>query len=340
MKDLKLESTFCNYTKCRNILPMKKMILFLFLVISLSKNTYAQNLQDIAGTYSLRGGSHYLKPDKTFVILGYATLITGTWELKEKGLVLFTPDRPKEKFTLYGRHNKNIGDSLKIMLSNGFYDDETLLHFGALQKPVPELKRIFKPGHRHISFPYIYTTKADADFVSFSYFNYGEKSEIAEIYTFVNKENYNDFIGFYFENKHQYEPFYYQFKEGKLYYDNDSYSEKEDLETVLQENSDELAQLINNLNHLDFSPQKIFYTPLYNEFNGSDEEFNLNFEFNKHKNAWINKLNYVDNEEKSKDYDYNTINILFEYQQINDFSKQKSKIIIDEKPIFPSPYND
>lgn len=319
---------------------MKKMIILLFITTSCILDIYSQNPQDITGAYTLRGGNHYLKPDHTFVIIGYATLITGKWELKDKSLILFTPDHPKEKFSLYGRHNKNIGDSVKIMLSNGFYDDETLLHFGPLQKPVPELKRIFKPGHRHISFPYVYTTKANSDFISFSYFPYGEETATLEIYTFTNKENYNDFIGFYFEDKHQYKPFYYQFKNGKLYYDEDSYSEKEELETVLQEKSVELHDLINNLTHLDFSPQKIFYTPLYNEFNGNDEEFNLNFEFNKDKNAWINKLNYVDNEENSKDYDYNTINILYEYQQLNDFTKQKSAIKIDQKPIFISNYED
>lgn len=306
---------------------MKFAILFLAMI--LTKEIKAQTIQDITGAYTLHGGNHYLKPDQTFVIIGYATLITGKWELKDKGFVLFTPDFPKEKFTLYGRHNKNIGDSVKIMLSNGFYDDETLLHFGELQKPVPELKRIFKPGHRHISFPYVYTTKANTDFVSFSSFPYGEESNKSpEIYTFTNNENYNDFIGFYFEDKHQYKPFYYQFKNGKLYYDEDSFSEKEDLEAAFRENSNELSDLINNLNHLDFFPQQLFYTPLYNEFNGNEEEFNLNFEFNKDKNAWINTLNYVENEENSKDY--NTINILFEYQQLNDFTKQKSAIKIDQ----------
>lgn len=311
----------------------------LFLVILFTNQMKAQTSQDIVGAYSLRGGSHFLKPDQTFIIIGYATIITGKWELKEKGLILFTPDSPKEKFTLYGRHNKNIGDSVKIMLSNGFYDDETLLHFGELQKPVPELKRIFKTGHRHISFPYVYATKANSKFVSFSYFPYSEKTtKTPEIYTFTNNESYNDFIGFYFQDKHQYKPFYYQFKNEKLYYDEDSFSEKEDLETALQENSNELSDLINNLNHLDFSPQQLFYTPLYNEFNGDEEEFNLNFEFNKDKNAWINKLNYVNNEEKSKDY--NTINILYEYQQLNDFTKQESTIKINQKPIFISNYED
>jgi len=320
---------------------MKIKFVIIILITIFINQMKAQTVQDIAGAYSLRGGSHFLKLDQTFVIIGYATLITGKWELKEKGLVLFTPDCPKEKFTLYGRHNKNMGDSIKIMLSNGFYDDETLLHFGPLQKPVPELKRIFKPGHRHISFPYVYTTKANTDFVSFSLILYSQESnKTPEIYTFSNKENYNNFIGYYFKNKNDYEPFYYHFKDGKLYYHKDSFSEKEDLETLLQENSNELTDLVNNLTHLDFFTQKVYYTPLYNEFNGDDEELSLNFEFNKDKNAWINTLNYFENEENSKDYDYNTINILFEYQQLNDFTKQKSVIKIDQKPIFISTYED
>lgn len=90
---------------------------------------------------------------------------------------------------------------------------------------------------------------------------------------------------------------------------------------------------MNNLTHLDFSAQKIYYTPLYNEFNGGDEEFSLNFEYSKDKNAWIYTFNYVEDEEDFKDYDYNTINILYEYQKLNDFTKQKSNIKIAQKPI-------
>lgn len=310
----------------------------LFVLFYLSQNINSQTIKDVVGAYHLRGGSHFMKDDQTFVIIGYATLITGKWEIKEKGLVLFTPDYPKERFSLYGRHSKTIGDSIKIMLSNGFYDDETVLHFGTLKQPIPEMKRIFKPGHHHISFPYVYTTEADAQSVSFSSFPYGywedEKKATPEIYTFENKEKYNDFIGYYWQEKHNYKPFYYVFKNGKLYYSDDSFGEKKDLNEALEER--ELRNMVMNLTSTDFIPEKLFITPLYNEFKGDEEEFRLNFKFNEAKNVWINTLNYIEGEENTEDYDYNIINILNEYRILPNFKKTKSNIKIDQTPIFVS----
>ena len=322
---------------------MKKILILYLITFGFLNSVNAQSVKDIVGVYSLRGGTHFLKPDQTFVLVGYATLITGKWELKEKGLVYFIPDYEKEKFTLYGRHNKNATDSTKIMLSYGFYDDETLLHFGPLKKPVPEFKRIFKPGHRHISFPYVYRAKGNSDEISFTYFPYefdGKRNEEPEIYTFQNKEKYNDFIGYYWRVKNDNQPFYYQYKNDRLYSDEDTYGEKNDLTNALEEIEADFKTLISESNSTDFSPKKMYSTPLYNSIDVSPEELLLNYKFNEQKNAWLNILNYEQDEELSPDYDYNITNILFEYQKVEDFKKTNIVIKIDEVPIFISPYAD
>ena len=322
---------------------MKKIFILYLTTFGFLNSVNAQSVEDIVGVYSLRGATHFLKPDQTFVLVGYATLITGKWELQEKGLVHFIPDYEKEKFTLYGRHNKNTTDSSKIMLSYGFYDDETLLHFGPLNKPVPEFKRIFKPGHRHISFPYVYRVKGNSDEVSFTYFPYeydGRRTKKPEIYTFVNKEKFNDFIGFYWRVKNDNQPFYYQFKNDRLYSDEDTYSQKDDLGNALEEIEADFKTLISESTSTDFSPKKMYSTPLYNFYDAGSEELLLNFKFNKQKNAWLNILNYEQDEELSPDYDYNKTNIVFEYTKLEDFTKTNCAIKIDEVPIFISPYAD
>ncbi len=321
---------------------MKKIFLLYLLTFGFVNAVKSQSPKDIVGAYNLRGGLHFVKPDHTFVIIAYATLMTGTWELQDKGLVYFVPNYEKNRFTLYGRHNKNIADRTKILLSYGFYEDETLLHFGPLKNPVPEFKRIFKPGHRHISFPYVYTKNGNSAEVSFTYFPYSyeeERTKTPEIYTFINNQKFNDFIGYYHEVKEDFKPFYYKYQNGKLFYDKENYSEKRNLESETQAIETDFRYLIENSNPT-FSPKKIFSTPLYNSFEVSDEDLVLNFKFNAQKNAWLNILNDKNDEELAEDNDYHKVNIIFEYHKVENFSKKNSIIKIDETPIFISEYED
>lgn len=55
---------------------MKIKFAVIILITILTNRIKAQTVQDIVGAYSLRGGSHFLKPDQTFVIIGYSTIIT------------------------------------------------------------------------------------------------------------------------------------------------------------------------------------------------------------------------------------------------------------------------
>ena len=68
---------------------MKNIEILFSIVLGFLNTTQAQTTHAIVGAYHLRGGNHYLKADPTFVILAYATLITGKWELQENGLVYF-----------------------------------------------------------------------------------------------------------------------------------------------------------------------------------------------------------------------------------------------------------
>jgi hypothetical protein len=313
---------------------MNNRIISVFLILCCFTKIFGQTEKDIVGIYSLRGGEHYIKADHHFIIIGYGTIITGTWSLKDNGIVLFTPDYEKEAFTLYGRHNKDLNGSAHVMVSYGFYDEETFLHFGTLKNPIPTLKRVFKEGHRCISFPYIVKSKSKVDTISFSFLPYaGNRPENIqpEIYTFYNTEKYNQFIAIHHEFDRNNEPFTYQFKENKLFYEEDAYGEKREFEEKMSEEE----KAINDLDRKS-SGNSVYFTPLYNECESTISEsiFKFNYKFDKRKNAYVDSLNYTEGEERRDDYDFNNKSIIYKYDKLTNFIKFKSNITIEQTPIF------
>ncbi|MCV9933611.1 hypothetical protein OIU80_15100 [Flavobacterium sp. LS1R47] len=310
---------------------MKKIII-LFAIMLSNYNAKAQTQNDVVGYYKLRGGSHYLKPDGTFVIIGYATLITGKWTLKEHGEVQFIPDAPKESFQVYGRHTPELKENSKFMLSNGLHEEETFMHIGKLSAVKPKLQRVYVKGHHCIKFPEVYTTTKKADTISFTslpYSNSENKEYKPKIYTFNNIENFNDFIVYHFEDKDNYHPFSYLYKDGGLYYSK-HFGEKLDLNEELSKS--EFSQI----SGIDFAPNLVLYTPKYKSYDADieNEEFKLNYTLDEKRNAYINKLNYVAGEENTADYDYNNTNLLYIYKKINTFITTQKSFLIEEKSIF------
>lgn len=312
-------------------LQMRKLFIMLLLVL-FNHNAKSQVQSDVVGFYSLRGGSHYLKPDGTFIILGYGTLITGKWSLKEHGEVSFVPDSPKESFQVYGRHTPELKENSKFMLSNGLNKEETFMHIGKLNVSTSKLQRVYLKGHRCIQFPEVYTTNKKADTISFSSLPYeasGDKDYKATIYSFYNTEKFNDFIVYYFADDQNKHPFSYYYKDGGLYY-NSHFGEKQNLEDEL--NKSEFAQI----SRVDFAPNIILSSPKYKMYESDTESefFKLNYSLDEKRNAYINKLNYVAGEENKEDYDYNNTNLLNIYKKISTFDTMKSSFLIEEKSIF------
>ncbi|TRX38018.1 hypothetical protein FNW52_03710 [Flavobacterium sp. ZT3R18] len=304
---------------------------FLFILFSISMHqAFAQAQQDIVGFYQLRGGSHYLKADSTFVIIGYATLITGKWLIKEGGEVIFTPDHPDKSFYIYGRHDKNLKNESKFMLSNGLGEEETFIKMGTLDGKTPQLKRIFQKGNHCFKYPEVYSTKQKTDTISVSSIPYGYQEEklTPTIYTFYNTNHYNDFVIIHYKQDYKYEPFSYLFKDNILYY-GDHGGKKEDLKEHLKEsNFSAISQTI-------FNPEEILLTPLYKNYVIEDKElFNEQYSFIESKNSFIDKFNYTENEEKSPDYEYNNTSILNQYKRIDSLIKFDKKFNIEEDAIF------
>ncbi|NRS90356.1 hypothetical protein HNQ02_003296 [Flavobacterium sp. 7E] len=316
-----------------------KFYTLLFLIICCS-SLQAQTDADVVGFYRLRGGSHYLKSDHTFVIIGYATFIVGTWAFEKKdkaeysGEVIFTPYYEKDAFTIYGRQTISNKDSTKIMFSSGFYKEETFVHIGTLNSDKPTMKRLFKRGHNEIVYPYVYKSKEKLNTVSFSFLPYSSggtlQNYLPEIYTFSNPKNYNDFIAIHTEIDRYNQPFTYYYKDNLLHYSSKHYGEKEDLDAALKR--DGLEGDFTNFNKL---LNEIYFTPKYKivDADSKSHAFKFEYTFSESKNAYISK-NYEEGQEYEPDFDYNNTSILYQYKRIENVEKSKMKFTIIQEPIF------
>ncbi|MEO6838166.1 MAG: hypothetical protein ABI261_09155, partial [Ginsengibacter sp.] len=104
---------------------LKKISTIIIMTITLSAS--AQNSNKIAGIYSLpENGALLVRPDNTFMIVGYGTMIKGKVEIND-ALAKFIPDQPDHPFVLYGRTNQSIVSGNKIMFK-GLEEGETLIN--------------------------------------------------------------------------------------------------------------------------------------------------------------------------------------------------------------------
>ena len=187
---------------------MKK--LFLALCILLFSKTFAQTKKpDFVGFYRERGGIFYIKEDKTFLIVAYATLITGTWDVKEikirtdKGkksqkFVVLTPYRPEFPFSVFGRKNPSIKTGYQIKYSTTDKEDisDSVYIGGSLDK----MQAFFNPSPNCFSGVDIYKgKKLPKEFILADLNTHelrrSEQSKVkyTDLFSF-STEGYNDFI--------------------------------------------------------------------------------------------------------------------------------------------------
>lgn len=318
---------------------MRNYFTVLFLSI-FSVNIFAQKDSDIVGYYELKGGYHYLKPDHTFVLVGYATYVTGKWKLEQDGIVNFVPDYEKEAFTLYGREDPKLKNSSKIMLSYGFDDEETFINFGPLAKKDISLQRIFAKEQQTFTFPYVYNKSDLTRDISFTFLQYNQllfdPNSISDIYKFSIENNFNDLIGVHTKITRYNQPFQYFFKDDKLYYNTESYAEKQDLNEALKESEMDL-----NDDEVQTKSDYFFITPKYNDvsYKFQGEPIESNYKFIPEKNAYVDQY-YIEGQENDSKTDYNNTSIIYVYKIIPYSEIIQSKFKIIEKPLFDLPVSD
>lgn len=129
--------------------------LFSILGVFIFSITFAQkNAPDFIDCYRDKGTNFCLKKDKTFLIIGFGTFITGTWEVKEiqtkkkiknQKFIELTPYCPELPFSVFGRKNPSIKAGYQIkyyttdkeMISDSVYIGGSLSQMQAFFNPSP-----------------------------------------------------------------------------------------------------------------------------------------------------------------------------------------------------------
>ncbi len=89
----------------------------------MSQTIDAQNFEEIEGSYSQGSTAGiYIYNDGTFALYGYATLVFGEYKIENEEIA-FTPDIPKQAFSIMGRKNMKIENGANFTFTRKFDDD-------------------------------------------------------------------------------------------------------------------------------------------------------------------------------------------------------------------------
>ena len=185
---------------------MKNILLILILLFG--KAFSQKKIPDFIGCYRHDNGANFcLKEDKTFLIIGFGTFITGTWELKEiqtkkkiknQKFIELTPYRPELPFSVFGRKNPNIKTGYQIKYSTT--DKEMISDSVYIGGSLSQMQAFFNPSPNCFSGVDIYKGKnLPKEFIladlNTHELRYSEKSEVKYTDQFsFSTEGYNDFI--------------------------------------------------------------------------------------------------------------------------------------------------
>lgn len=293
----------------------------------------ATNAQDnIVGMYSLggaspEGGSHLIVLENgKYAIMYFGGIQAGNWEHTQNNVYRFTPNPSKNQFELYGRHNKNLGEEIRVQF-NGFENGETFIHLGAANDEVYTMKRVFNIGANGFSFPYVYTVKSKGDVISFMSKSYHQGGNTFA--TFKGAQEYNDFVANFFGEDHVSEsrPFTATFKEDRLYFEDDNGSPR----SPLDEDDEEITEIM-ELIAQEMDREMVYFNPSYNRFGGDINEYHV---FNEEKGAYIDEEYYDEGEEDIASEDsYDSMSIIYAFKVLKDRTTEPVEFIIDENPIF------
>ncbi|MBK7885290.1 MAG: hypothetical protein IPJ81_17040 [Chitinophagaceae bacterium] len=261
--------------------------------------------------------------------MAFGTAESGTWKMINDTLVEFKfNSAPPNLYALYGRHNNNIGDSIRIFFQE-FSNSESLIHLGKFDKDKLRMKRIFNKNPNCLKFPNVYTVKSDADSILFAHYQYWD-DEKWELYTFKNDEKYNDFIAVINDQELPTRPFYANIRKNGLYF----LEEKKFSRKVALDTDKETAAFVNEIVNFNSDPDTLYFNPYYKEVREMRmEEFrNYEYTYDKQKEAFIAE-NYTS--ENGDDDTFDNMRVLYSFKAIRKFSvSNNAKIHIEEVPIF------
>lgn len=301
--------------------------------------TNAQNNSDIVGIYNLgssspEGSNHlFVLDDNNYAITYFGGIQTGKWAVMEENEYLFTPQTKETKFELFGRINKELGDSTKIAF-NGFENGETFIQLRNNIKDEYNMQQVFNAGANCFSYPYVHTFNTKANYISFLSVGYGEINN--PILTFKNSNKYNDFVAVCNEEDGiNPQPFLVTFKDEKLHFKNGDSSKH----SPLDENDEDIA-FIKNFIKNQTNKNTLYFNPWYNMLGESESDLDIEetlkyYTYNPKKNALIDIEYYIEGEEYIETEDsYDRMTILYSYEALIDHTIDTVKYKTDKNSLF------
>ena len=304
---------------------MKYLIGILIFISSLE--VFSQQTIDVIGVYresgstgggSVGGASYYILENHHFVIIAYATIIYGKWEINEKDVLILHPINPPV-FRIYGRYNPNIKSGAKIMFQN-FESERSFIQINEETIFIP----VFNEDANCLSYPNVANFSQKTESISLA--------TIKEIHKFQVKNNANDFIAIYHHGKDTYKPFMFQITPQGLIANQGKVMKKKSLKMLEEE---EKSYIVEIQKSVDANRNYLYVNHLYNNFDKYDTEVEQQYIYDKNKNAYLHKLSYKPNEENEKLQDaYNRDAFLYKYLELMVDEKVKKKFEIASKPLF------
>lgn len=165
---------------------MKKTVLLItFITVLINGQSHARNIQQIVGQYQDNQSSLIIFEDSTFMILAYATLLTGTVEIEKSEAKFILSNN--NNFSVYGRRNNEIKNGSKLMFY-GFNNGESYFGNTAEDK--------LRPIQTDLDSYYSFLNVSESKMFCFmgNKANWWDETNSRTLYKFTNKEEYNDFI--------------------------------------------------------------------------------------------------------------------------------------------------
>ena len=323
-----------------------KFYLLLVLFLLNTKIIFAQNFEEIKGTYSQgsRGGITIYE-DGTFALYGYATLVFGVYKFENED-ISFTPDIPKQAFSIIGRKNMKIETGANFTFTRKFDDDgPTFIKIDEENFQPTFIQNYTGGGPPHYSLNLNKKPKT----ISLGLQSQNHKHNF-NTNTFSLDNDYNEFLLFYYPTISEQKSF-----KGEIIKENGAKAlvcswgtfrkvEKED------KGDEEMLQFLNQYKKEigKNKDAKAFYfndqlksVTGYNHLSEQENIFDINnYVFDENSNKYIHKDIY----QKDKNYtdaiaeDYHDENIILKYHIIepNDITNiDYNKIEIDKNPLFP-----
>jgi hypothetical protein len=288
--------------------------------VFLSFCAYAQKSSKIAGQYKISNEILIINPDNSFLIIGYGTLIKGSIEINGSTVQL-KPYVPEHPFVLYGR-NKQKDLTGSTILFKHFEDAETLVSYEESKTNPKKMKRVFNVDANCIEYPNVLSTPNSN--LRFCFAINGS----SKIYTFENKEDYNDFIVVYLKTPNNFPGLNLTLKEDgqTLLYQGEALK-KLPSEAVNKKTIDQLTGMYNRGQP---ESENYYCNPAYNYFEQKGVDLS---QYEKKQNDkeyyFLNKSEEVDESEA-----YDNVTIIYEYKKITPTVLTDLPYSVDNKPLF------